>query len=78
MDQERPQSGSRRSFLRSSVLAWSVFVAAILTAAAGVMRVMFPNVQQEPPTPSEFEARRINEVQTGVDLRFQESKILKV
>src|SRR5262252_8572245 len=76
MDNDKSQRVSRRSFLRWTTLGWAAFVAAVLAGGAAVLRMLFPNVRQTPPTPTEFEAGRVSQIPVGtVDLRFKENKI---
>ena len=63
----------RRDFLSWMLLAWTAFVAAMLTAGTTTIRFMFPNVLFEPP--STFKAGYPQEIQVGeVDERFKQGK----
>lgn len=76
MDNHESRRLSRRSFLRWTTFGWAAFAAAILAGATAAIRMLFPNVRQKPPTPTEFEAGRVNQIRVGtVDLRFKEHKI---
>lgn len=60
----------RRDFLSWMLLAWTAFVAAMLTAGTATIRFMFPNVLFEPP--STFKAGYPQEIQVGeVGERFK-------
>ena len=63
----------RRKFLSWMLVAWTAFVAAMLTAGTATIRFMFPNVLFEPP--STFKAGYAKEIQVGeVDERFKQGK----